>query len=304
MSEIAFIFPGQGSQYVGMAQALLPYPEALEVYHGAKKYLGWDLLALCLEGPEEKLAEDLHAQLAVHVTNCAYAAVLRNLKWTPRLGSGFSLGIFSALVAAGSLSFEQGLEGVKVAAEMMSIEGKSHRGAMAAVIGLGEEEVQEICRKVPLAFLASMNHAKQAVISGEEGAVQRALDLCLQKGALLAKRLPIGWAIHTPLMEGATGSFAKVVAPWTVRPPEFPLLSYLRAEFLMDPEEIKGELSRQFSSPNRWSKVMTRIIGEGIKTFVEVGPGNVLSQMARWVDRGARIYPAQEILQRKGIAPE
>ncbi len=304
MSEIAFLFPGQGSQYVGMAQELLTYPEAMEVFHGAKKYLGWDLLDLCLRGPEEKLAEDLHAQLAVHVTNCAYAAVLRKMKWTPRLGSGFSLGIFSALVAAGSLTFELGLEGVKVAAELMSAEGKSHRGAMAAVIGLREEEVQEICREVPLAFLASMNNARQSVISGEEGAVQRALDLCLQKGALLAKRLPIGWAIHTPLMEGATRSFAKVVAHWPVRLPEFPILSYLRAEFLKDPEEIKGELSTQFSSPNQWSKVLTRMIAEGINTFVEVGPGSGLSQMVRWVDRGARIYPAQEILQRNDAAPE
>jgi len=120
MPDIAFLFPGQGSQSVGMVRGLAAHSEALEIFHRASKILGFDLFDLCLRGPEEKLSQDLYAQLAVHVTNCAYAALFSKTNITPRLGSGFSLGIFSALVAANSLSFEQGLEGVHIAAEKMS----------------------------------------------------------------------------------------------------------------------------------------------------------------------------------------
>jgi [acyl-carrier-protein] S-malonyltransferase len=297
MTDIAFLFPGQGSQSVGMVRGLAAHPEALDMFHRASKILGFDLFDLCLRGPEEKLSQDLYAQLAVHVTNCAYAALLSKLNINPRLGSGFSLGIFSALVAANSLSFEQGLEGVHMAAERMSVEGKRHRGAMAAVIGLSESDVQNICQRVPLAFVASTNTARQVVISGEEQAIEKAIALCRQGGALLAKRLAIGWAIHTPLMGGASQSFAEAIGGWKIRPPDFPVFSYLRAEFLKTPVEIKEELSAQFSHPNCWHRVLLRMIEVGISTFIEVGPGNVLSQMVRWVNRQALTYPAEEVLK-------
>ncbi len=297
MPDNAFLFPGQGSQSVGMVRGLAGHPEALEIFHRASQILGFDLFDLCLRGPEEKLSQDLYAQLAVHVTNCAYAALLSKMNITPRLGSGFSLGIFSALVAANSLSFEQGLEGVYIAAEKMSAEGKRYHGAMAAVIGLSESEVQSICQRVPLAFVASTNNARQVVISGEEGAIEKALALCRLGGALLAKRLAIGWAIHTPLMQRASQSFAEAIGDWEVRPPRFPVLSYLRAEFLKTPPEIKEELSAQFSHPNCWHRVLLRMIEVGIGTFIEVGPGNVLAQMVRWVSRQALTYTAEEVLK-------
>jgi len=297
MPDTAFIFPGQGSQFLGMVRELGNHPEALEIFERASHGLGFDLFDLCLRGPEEKLAQDTYAQLAVHVTNCAYATLLAQKNINPRLGSGFSLGIFSALVAAGSLSFEQGLEGVRLAAEKMSEEGKKHRGAMAAVIGLSENEVQAICQEVPQAFLASVNNFRQVVISGEEGAVEKARDLCQQRGALLAKRLPINWAIHTPLMKGASRAFAQSIEDWEVHPPRFPVLSYLRAEFLKTPEEIKEELSAQFSHRNRWYRVLLRLTEEGVERFIEVGPGNMLGEMVRWVNRQARITTAEEILR-------
>ena len=125
------------------------------------------------------------------------------------MASGFSLGIFSALVAAGSLTFDQGLEGVIIAAEKMSEEGMKNQGAMAAVIGLSESEMQEVCREVSEAYVASVNTAQQVVISGREEGVEKAINLCLQRGALLVKRLPIGWAIHTPLMEACFPSLCR-----------------------------------------------------------------------------------------------
>ena len=298
MPKIAFLFPGQGSQSVGMVRGLAAYPGALQLFERASQDLEINLFDLGLNGPEEILSQDLYAQVAVHVTNCAYAEQLSRIHPTPRLAAGFSLGIFSALVAAGSLSFEQGLEGVRIAAEKMSAEGRFYQGAMAAIIGLSEGEVQEICREVTRVFVASVNGSHQVVVSGEEEAVEKAISLGIQRGALLAKRLPIGWAIHTPLMERASGAFAQEIKEWQVCPPRFPVLSYLRAEYLQTPEEIKQELSAQFSQPNNWHKVLLRMAEEGIETFIEVGPGNVLSQMVRWVNRSALIFSAEEILQR------
>lgn len=299
MPEVAFLFPGQGSQSVGMVRGLTAYPEALEIFDRANRILGFDLFDLCLRGPGEKLSQDLYAQLAVHVTNCAYAGILAKMNMTPRLASGFSLGIFSALVAARSLCFERGLEGVRIAAEKMSDEGKNHPGAMVAIIGLSEDEVQSICNEVPQAFLASTNTARQVIIAGEDEAVETALNLCVRRGALLAKRLPIAWPIHTPLMEPVTRAFAALAENWEIFPPCFPVLSYLRADLLKTPAEIREELSTQFSRQNRWYKVLLRMIQEGINSFVEVGPGNTLIRMVQWVDRQAKVFPAEEII-RKG----
>ena len=300
MPEIAFLFPGQGSQRVGMVQGLASYPEARESFQRASRALDFDLLELCLRGPEEALSLDFNAQLAVHVTNCAYASIFKRMNFVPQVASGFSLGIFSALVAAGSLDFDQGLEGVMIAAEKMSEEGLRQKGGMAAVIGLSEKEVQEVCREVGQVFVASINNTQQLVISGQEEGVEKAIRLCVERGALLVKRLPIGWAIHTPLMERASHAFSEAIRKWEVSIPRIPVLSYLGGEFLETPEDIKEELSIQFSRPNHWHRVLLRMVDEGVKTFVEVGPGNVLTQMVRWVDRTARVITAEEIME-KGI---
>ncbi len=301
MPKIGFLFPGQGSQSVGMVRGLAAYPGVRPMFQRASQDLEFDLFDLSLSGPAEILSQDLYAQVAVHVTNCAYAEEIRRLHLAPFLAAGFSLGIFSALVAAGSLSFEEGLKGVRMAAEKMSAEGRFYQGAMAAIIGLSEGEVQEICREVSEVFVASVNSSHQVVVSGKEEAVEKAMHLGIQRGALLAKRLPIGWAIHTPFMEGVSRDFAREISDWPIGPPQFPVLSYLRAEYLRTPEEIKQELSAQFSQPNDWHKVILRMAEEGIDTFIEVGPGNVLSQMVRWVHRSARTFSAEEILQRGGL---
>jgi [acyl-carrier-protein] S-malonyltransferase len=296
MPEIAFLFPGQGSQAVGMVEKLSHYPSTRKIFSQANRHLGFDLYGICLRGPAERLAEDLYAQLAIHVTNCTYAAILTEMNLKPKMGSGFSLGIFSALVAAGALTFEQGLNGVRIAAAEMAREGVKRHGAMAAVIGLSEGDVTRICREISGVFVASVNTAQQIVISGREEAVVRAMDECQNHGALLVKRLPIGWAIHTPLMEGVSRSFCAVIQDWEISPPRFPILSYLRGARLETAQEIKEELSRQFSRPNRWHDVLQKLAGEGIDTFIEVGPGDILSQMVRWVNRSARAIPAERIL--------
>jgi [acyl-carrier-protein] S-malonyltransferase len=298
LPETAFLFPGQGSQSVGMVERLAPFPEAREIFRQASRVLDFDLFELCLQGPEEELFLDFKAQVAVHVTNCAYASLLKKMNHVPRMASGFSLGIFSALAAAGSLTFDQGLEGVIIAAEKMSAEGFKQQGAMAAVIGLSEKEVREVCREVTQAYVASVNTAQQVVISGREEDVEKAIRLCVIRGALMVRRLPIGWAIHTPLMENASQAFAREISGWEVKPASFPVLSYLRGEYLRTPEEIREELTLQYCRPNYWHKVLLRMTEEGVDTFIEVGPGNVLTQMVRWVNRTANVVTAEEIIKK------
>ncbi|MCX5906345.1 MAG: ACP S-malonyltransferase [Deltaproteobacteria bacterium] len=295
--KTAFLFPGQGSQSVGMVREVSRYPEAVAVFRQANEMLSFDLFALCLTGSEEKLNQDFYAQLAVHVTNVAFYAILEEKGIVPQVASGFSLGIFSALVAAGSLRFSQGLEGVKMAAEKMAEEGSIHGGAMAAVIGLAEQEVSKICEDIPSAFVASVNTARQVVVSGESGAVEKAIRLCQERGALLAKRLPIGWAIHTPLMKRASQAFAEAIQGWEILPPRFPVISYLRGDFLKTPEEIRDDLCAQFSHPNRWHQVLLRMVTEGVDRFIEVGPGRVLIQMMQWVHRQGQGLVMEDLLK-------
>jgi 3-oxoacyl-[acyl-carrier protein] reductase len=303
MSDYAFLFPGQGSEFVGMVHELRGYPDALRIFEEASRNLGFDLFDLCLKGPDDKLSRDLNAQLGVYVTNCAYAELLKKSGARPKMASGFSLGIFSALVAADSLTFGQGLEAVEIAAALMAEEGKRNRGAMAAIIGLTETEVREICEEIPQAYMASINTARQLVISGPEKAVEEAVALSQRRGALLVKRLATNWAIHSPLMARASQTFGLAVKSWNIRPPQFPVLSYLRAEFLESPAEIKEELSIQFSRQNNWYRVLQRMFAEGVDTFVEVGPGNVLGQMVRWVNRQANVFTGAEMLKKGNLAP-
>jgi [acyl-carrier-protein] S-malonyltransferase len=181
----------------------------------------------------------------------------------------------------------------------MAEKGRTRPGAMAAIIGLTEEEVGRICAGVPQAFVASVNNARQVVISGKMDAVEKAMEVALRGGALLARRLPVGWAIHTPLMGEVSEGFARMIRSWEIRPPRFPVMSYLRAEFLETPEAIRGDLSAQFSRPNRWYDVLRRMVEEGGDRFIEVGPGNVLTRMVRWVKREAVAHSAEEILKEK-----
>ncbi len=164
MSKIAFLFPGQGSQSIGMVRGLTAYPGALELFQQASRNLELDLFDLCLNGPEEILFQDLYAQVAVHVTNCAYAEQINRINLTPdglRVLASESSPLWSR---TGSLSFEQGLEGVRIAAEKMSAEGRFYQGAMAAIIGLSEGEVQSVCQEVNRVFVASINSSHQVVI--------------------------------------------------------------------------------------------------------------------------------------------
>ncbi len=281
---------------MGMVRGLMAYPEAMELFGRAREALSIDLFELGLNGPEEKLGVDYYAQLAIYVTNCAYHRILEKKAFSPDMASGFSLGIFAALVAADSLTFDQGLQGVKTAALLMAETEKTEPGAMAGIIGLTEAEAGRICEEIPGVFVASVNNARQVVLSGKAEAVQKAMERSQKVGALMARRLPVGGAIHTPFMQGVSRSFAEMIGHWEIRVPRFPVMSYLRAEFLKSSEEIKDELSAQFSSPNRWYAVLQRMMKERVDHFIEVGPGNVLARMVRWINREPRSETAEEIL--------
>jgi [acyl-carrier-protein] S-malonyltransferase len=300
MGKTAFLFPGQGSQSVGMVRSLMEERAAVELFGQASEILGLDLWGLCLNGPDEKLNEDYYAQIAVHVTNCAFHAAMERRRMRPQLVSGFSLGLFSAAVAAGAISFVQSLRAVSMAAEMMAKMGERQKGAMAAVIGLTEGDVRTICEGVPGVFVASVNNARQIVIAGQERGVERAMKLSQKHGALLTRRLPVGWAIHTPLMEEVSQNFIRIIHDWTFEPPRVPIMSYLRAKMLSTSEELREDLGGQFSRPNRWYEALRGMIEGGVDRFIEVGPGDVLTRMVQWVSRDVRAETAGEILEAEG----
>ncbi len=298
MGRMAFLFPGQGSQSVGMVRSLSAERPALAIFEEASEILSWDLWDLCLRGPEEKLNEDYYAQIAVYVTNCAFHAAMESRGMIPQMASGFSLGLFSAAVAAGALTFGQGLRAVTLAAEMMAEVAQREKGAMAAVIGLAEGEIRAICEGVPGAFVASVNNARQMVISGKETSVEKVMDLSQKKGGFMARRLPVGWAIHTPLLEEVSQKFIGIIKDWRFQPLRLPVMSHLRAEMITAPEALREDLGAQFSRPNRWYEALRGMIAAGVDRFIEVGPGGVLTRMVRWVSREVRAERAEEILGR------
>lgn len=304
MGKTAFLFPGQGSQSVGMVRSLMGEQAAMEVFRQASEFFSLDLWDLCLNGPDAKLNEDCYAQIAVHVTNCAFHVAMEKRGIFPQMASGFSLGLFASAVAAGALSFEQSLHAVSLAAEMMAEEGERQKGAMAALIGLTEGEVRAICEHLPGVFVASINNARQIVIAGEETGVERAMDLSQKHGALLTRRLPVGWAIHTPLMEEISQRFIRIIKDWKLEPLRFPIMSYLRAKMLTTPEELREDLGRQFSRPNRWYEALRGMIEGGVDRFIEVGPGDTLTRMVQWISREVRTERAEELLGKESQDPK
>ncbi|MCL4466591.1 MAG: ACP S-malonyltransferase [Chloroflexi bacterium] len=293
--RIAFLFPGQGSQYVGMGKALLAEPgEGRRVLRRADEVLGFSLTRLCLEGPEERLRETPNAQPAILAVSVAAYAALREAAgddFGPAFFAGHSLGEFSALVAAGSLSFVDALLLVRRRGELMGQAGQERPGAMAAIIGGDDSLVEEACQEAApfgIVIVANYNAAGQVVISGEPAAVQRAGEIARAKGAKRVVPLPVSGAFHSPLMAAAAEPFAAAVAACTLVAPPVPVVGNVTAEPLMSEEQLRGELTRQIISPVRWAQSLGYMAYEGVGQYVEVGPGQVLAGLAKRLP-GARV---------------
>jgi [acyl-carrier-protein] S-malonyltransferase len=299
----AFLFPGQGSQHVGMGLDFVQHsPEARAVFDQADEILGMSLSSLCFTGPEAALINTINQQPAIFTTSMAVLAWLRAQGWPPpHFVAGHSLGEFSALAGAGVVSFADGLQLVRRRGELMKQAGELKPGAMAAVLGLDIPAVQQICKQASQQTdrpvqVANDNCPGQVVISGDAAALEAAMSLAEQAGARKVVRLPISIAAHSPLMVSVAAEFAAAVEATPMQEAACPVVGNVAARPLTTPDEIRTELKAQLTAGVAWTASMNWLLAAGVHTFVEVGPGDTLLSFIKRIDRGARRVKPEAVI--------
>ena len=281
----AFVFPGQGAQFVGMGKDLYETnATAKELFEKANEVLGFRITDLMFNGTEDDLKQTKVTQPAVFLHSVILAKTLGD-KFDPDMVAGHSLGEFSALTAAGALSFEQGLQLVEARALAMQKACEAAPSTMAAIIGLPDEKVEEICAQVPDVVPANYNNPGQVVISGSFEGVQKACELFTAAGAKRALPLKVGGAFHSPFMEPARAELAVAIEKAEFSKPVCPVYQDVDALPHTDPAEIKANLLKQLTSPVRWSHIVANMVKDGMTEAVECGPGHALQGMIRHTDR-------------------
>ncbi|MFI5145295.1 MAG: ACP S-malonyltransferase [Ignavibacteria bacterium] len=286
----AFIYPGQGAQYVGMAKDLYDaFPKVKEIYKKANDILGFDLAAVSFNGPDEKLKQTFITQPAIFTHSYVLTVLLKH-KLSAEYTAGHSLGEYSALVYAGALDFESGLKLVKLRGELMQQAGELQKGTMAAVLGLEEEALVEICSEASsegIVQVANFNSPGQIVISGSIEGVKRAMVLAKEKKAKLVKELVVHGAFHSPLMEPAKEKLKEALDNTGFDSLMIPVYSNVSAEALTpvsSPDELRQSLLNQLTSSVRWEQSVMNMIKDGADEFIELGPGKVLQGLVKRIN--------------------
>ena len=282
----AFVFPGQGAQFSGMGKDLFDASsQARARFEEANDILGFDIASIMFEGSDEALKQTKVTQPAIFLHSVILAECLGD-GFQPDMVAGHSLGEFSALVAAGALQFADGLQLVSARANAMQKACELQPSTMAAVLGLDNEVVEEICAKMKgVVVAANYNCPGQLVISGEVPAVEAACAALSEAGARRALMLPVGGAFHSPLMEPAREELASAIANADIQAPRCPIYQNVSAEPTIDPDLIRQQLVAQLTAPVRWTQTMQTMIADGATEVTEVGPGKVLQGLFKKVDR-------------------
>ncbi|WP_233899659.1 ACP S-malonyltransferase [Tenacibaculum piscium] len=282
----AYIFPGQGAQFTGMGLDLYEkYPIAQELFEKANDILDFSITDVMFEGSAESLKQTKVTQPAIFLHSVILAKVLGD-DFQPEMVAGHSLGELSALVANGVLSFEDGLTLVSKRALAMQKACEIKPSTMAAVLGLEDKIVEDICAEIDgVVVAANYNCPGQLVISGEVTAVEKACEVLTEKGAKRAIMLPVGGAFHSPMMEPAREELAKAIQETTFNTPTCPVYQNVVAKAVLNPDEIKENLIAQLTAPVRWTQSIQAMIADGGTEFIEVGPGKVLQGLMRKIDR-------------------
>ncbi|SNR62013.1 [acyl-carrier-protein] S-malonyltransferase [Lutibacter agarilyticus] len=282
----AYIFPGQGAQFTGMGLDLYENsPIAQELFEKANKILGFNITDVMFEGTADELKQTKVTQPAIFLHSVILAKVLGD-DFKPEMVAGHSLGELSALVANGVLTFEDGLLLVSKRALAMQKACEAQESTMAAVLGLDDAIVEEVCASVDgVVVAANYNCPGQLVISGEISAIDKACELLTEKGARRALKLPVGGAFHSPLMEPAREELAAAIEATTFSEPTCPVYQNVVAKAVTSPDEIKENLISQLTAPVRWTQCVQAMVADGGTEFVEVGPGKVLQGLMRKIDR-------------------
>ncbi|PYV25418.1 MAG: [acyl-carrier-protein] S-malonyltransferase [Acidobacteria bacterium] len=299
MSKLAFVFPGQGSQYPGMGRELAEsFPVACHVFEEADRALGIPLSKLCYEGPAEELQLTANTQPAILTASVAAAEVLEEMGIRPDYVAGHSLGEYSALVAARAIRPADAVRTVRKRGEYMQLAVPEGQGAMAALLGLEASVAEDVCRDAAQGEVvspANLNSPGQVVIAGHASAVARAVELAKMRGARRAVMLNVSAPFHCVLMQPAAERLGRDLDALAIADPHVPLVNNADAQLALSAAAVRHGLKRQVTAPVRWEQSMRVLLAEGVQLFIEVGPGKVLSGLMRQIDRQAECLHVEDV---------